>query len=690
MLMLVSYAEPVDSLTPETNYKIIAQRLARNIASQHLSRQPPDDTISARAWTNFLVSLDTERLFFLQSDIDNFSSEKYQLDDHIKEGNIIFAYLVFNQFRKRVKETLNYITEHVTNRLEHHIKLKKGETYKWNRQNTDWPQDENEKQELWNKKIINEVAVLRASTTNNITNETKIIISKYNRLASVLEEVDAEWVLEKYLSAFAEAYDPHSTYLSPNTIEDFAIEMNQSLVGIGAILTSEDGVVKVVSTIPGGPAHRDTRPQRLVPGDKIIAVAQEKEAPVDIMHMPLYKVVRLIRGKKGTKIILTVQPASDPSGSTTKIVDLIRDEVKLDENTVKLKLEEKTDFTGAKRTVGIITLSAFYGDVFWGYRTDESKRSCAEELKSLLLKASEKKAEGVLLDLRNNSGGSLEEAVRVTGLFIGSGPVVQVLDRTRLWGRYRLTPLMDPDPSIVYAGPLVVLINRLSASAAEIVAGALQDYGRAVIVGDSKTFGKGTVQALIKLGNNMGFLKVTTTKYYRISGMSTQLKGVTSDILIPSVFDYSGIGEDSLPNALPWSVTNSVPYVRWGELNRLIPLLRIKSEERRMASLNFAQYEKQLEYFHKMWQTGELPLDIAERRKLIETEKQLSMSPVHHNEIENIPDKQKDKDDIILHEALNILLDLIEMQAVPNMPQGHLSDRTPRKKWLEFLKWFNF
>lgn len=684
--MLAGYTEPVSSLTPETNYKTIAQRLARNIASQHLSRQPPDDAISARAWTNFLASLDTERLFFLQSDIEKFSSEKYQLDDYIKEGNVIFAYLVFNQFRKRVKETLNY----VTHRLEHHIELKEGETYKWNRQNADWPQNENEKQELWNKKIMNEVVVLRASTTNNITNETKIIINRYNRLASVLEAVDAEWVLQKYLSAFVEAYDPHSTYLSPNTIEDFAIEMNQSLVGIGAVLTSEDNVVKVVSTIPGGPAHRDTRPQRLVPGDKIIAVAQENGDPVDIMHMPLYKVVRLIRGKKGTKIILTVQPASDPSGSTTKIVDLIRDEVKLDENAVKLELKEKTDSRGTKRAIGIITLSAFYGDVLSGYRTAEPKRSCAEELKSLLLKGSEKKVEGILLDLRNNSGGSLEEAVRVTGLFIGSGPVVQVLDRTRLWGRYRLTSLMDPDPCIVYAGPLVVLVNRLSASAAEIVAGALQDYGRAVIIGDSKTFGKGTVQALIKLGNNMGFLKVTTTKYYRISGMSTQLKGVTSDILIPSVFDYSGVGEDSLPNALPWSVTNSAPYVRFGELNKLIPLLRIKSEERRLASLNFVQYEKQLEYFHKMWQTAELPLDIAERRKLMEAEKQLSMSALYYNEIENAPDKQKNKDDIILHEALNILQDLIEMQAAPSITQGHLTDRTPRNKWFEFLKWFKF
>ena len=535
---------------------------------------------------------------------------------------------------------------------------------------------------------MNELVVLQASVTNSITNETKLIINKYNRLASVLEDVDAEWVLQKYLSAFAEAYDPHSTYLSPATMEDFAIEMSQSLVGIGAVLTSEDGVAKVVAIIPGGPAHRDTRPQRLVPGDKIIAVAQENREPVDVMHLPLYKVVRMIRGKKGTKVILTVQSASDPTGSTIKIVDLIRDEVRLEENTVKLELREKPDSTGIKRTVGIVTLGAFYGDIS-GEGTAGTKRSCADELKSLLLKAAEKKIEGILLDLRNNSGGSLEEAVKVTGLFIRSGPIVQILDRDWLWGRTRLTPLVDPDSSIVYSGPLVVLVNRMSASAAEIVAAALQDYGRAVIVGDSKTFGKGTVQSLIKLGSNMGSLKVTTTKYYRVSGMSTQLKGVTSDIVVPSVFDYSGIGEESLPNALPWSATNAVPYARWGQLDKLIPLLRNKSEERRLTSPVFARYEKQLEYFHNVWQTGELPLDIAERRKLIEIEKQLSgLSPVYYNEITEISEKQKD--DIILQEALDILQDLIVMQAASNIIPAHITDRTSRSKYLDFLKWFKF
>ncbi|MCK5849774.1 MAG: carboxy terminal-processing peptidase [Kiritimatiellae bacterium] len=686
---------PPTVLTPEEHYALICKRFARQFPAEHLSRTLIDDTISRQAWTNYLNALDFEHMYFLQSDVDRFADSKLNLDDAIKDGNLLFAYNVFEVFKQRVQAS----SVHIDKLLANGFDLKKHEAYAWQRKNAPWPQDQAEWNDLWRKKIKNEYirqVVAQKIETKKTEEEKKpdkpiitpedFIQKRYKQLRSLFTDSGAEWVLQKYLTAFAQAYDPHSSYMSPSSVADFDIEMKLSLVGIGALLRSEDGTAKIVRLIPGGPASKDTREKKLCSGDKIIAVGQDNEPAVDILHWPLYKIVKLIRGKKNSRVVLTVISASDPTGSTTKTVDLIRGEVRLEEQTAKLKVREFSTEGDVKRKLAIINVPAFYANLRVRNVRDPNFKSSAHDVAKLLREMRPKKVEGLVLDLRSNGGGSLLEAIRMVGLFIADGPTVQVKEKfppTRI--------LDDPDPYVHYAGPLIILVNKLSASASEIVAGALKDYGRAIIVGDTKTHGKGTVQTIIKVGRDKkyGSTKITSATYYRVSGGSTQLAGVASDIVVPSPWEYMEVGEDTLSNPLPWNSVQKASYEHCADLSACIPVLRKQSEARRAASPKYAAYAKLLERIQAINKTKKLSLNIIERTKMASAEKdlrELQKTLTPDDDEKETEDKQKTVD-IVMDEALSILLDFIVITKKQPELVGYIgpgrSHRRSLRGWIE-------
>ena len=656
-------------LRPEPTHIQVAKKFARQFPEEHLLRLPLDDRIAGRAWTNFLDSLDPEHMYFLRKDLEPFNTEVPRLDDRLREGDVDIAFSIYEIYKMRVTNRYQFVSAC----LDLGFDLATQDTYRWKRRDLPWPADEAEADDLWRRKIQNEYVQIMVTrelaaasatnapaATNALPSPRDVIINRYRQLATVLEDNDAEWIFQRYLSAFAEAYDPHSAYMSPSSMEDFDIEMKLSLVGIGALLTSEDGAAKVLRIIPGGPADRDRSDNRLRPNDKIIAVADGDKPPVDILHWPLSKVVKLIRGPKGTKVVLTVVPASDPTGSTTKLVPLIRDEVKLEEQAAKSEILTAPDSTGTQRKLGVITLPAFYANMK-ASPDDSDFVSSAYDVAVILEGMKARGVEGVLLDLRNNGGGSLREAIMMIGLFIRTGIAVQVREARSREPR----GIYDTDPDIRYAGPLVVLVNRLSASASEIVAGALQDYGRAVIVGDAKTHGKGSVQTILDLGRDkkMGSIRVTTASYYRISGGSTQLKGIVPDIVIPSPLDAIDLGEENLPNAMEWDAVPPARYRPVADLSPAVKILRRQSADRLAKDEKFAAYLRMIKRLEEIRAAEELPLNLDKRRELARAEQEFSAL---ENEVETREDggeepKDKKRPDLVLEETLRILADFIPL-----------------------------
>ncbi len=513
------------------------------------------------------------------------------------------------------------------------------------------------------KNIVLSATNLAVSVTNAAPRPPptpeEFIRKRYEQFRDILQDdSDGDFVLQRYLTAFAQAYDPHSDFMTANSVEDFDIGMKLSLFGIGALLAAEDGAAKVERIIPGGPADRDGR---LKAGDRIIAVGQGREELVDVLHWPLSKTVRLIRGEKGTHVVLTVIPASGIAGGLTRQIELVRDEVKLEEQAAHGRVDTVTVPRESARRIGVVTLPAFYVDIRnkandhdGPYRS--SCRDVADIVGGMLRTG---RVDALLIDLRNNGGGSLSEAVEMTGLFISAGPVVQVRETSHI------QVLTDSDPDCLYTGPLVILVNRQSASASEILAAALQDYGRAVIVGDAKTHGKGTVQQIVDLGskdNKLGAAKLTMASFHRIAGGSTQLRGVVPDIIIPSVLDHLEIGEEYLPNALAYSVVPPAHYRPVADIASLIPALRVKSEARRAADAHFQAYQKLLARVAERQQSKEITLNLAKRLDQAHTDRDLDnlqKDALEDDELAPDPKAADRQHDLALHEAERILVDLI-------------------------------
>jgi carboxyl-terminal processing protease len=547
--------------------------VGRLLEEGHYTRQKLNEEISDKFLQTYLEMLDFSHLFFTQKDVDELNT-KYgsSMAGDVLLGNLKPAYDIYALYTKRVDERVAKIKE----LLKQPVDFKSNATVEMSRQKAPWPKDEAEADQLWRGRVTNELLQEHLSE-HPIEPAPQLVARRYDRLARNVHEQDKDEQMKLYLDALAQAYDPHSEYLSKADMKNFSINMGLSLVGIGAMLRSEDGYAKIESLVAGGPAQVDGR---LKVGDRITAVAQGPADFVDVREMRLDKVVEMIRGKKGTRVRLLVIPSDATDPSRRKNVELVRDEIKLKDQEARADIIIKKDENGDPIKLGWLTLPSFYADM------DKHQKSTTRDVLALLKRLKKENIAGLVVDLRRNGGGSLEEALSLTGLFLKSGPIVQTKD----YNSY-IRISSDPDNGIAYTGPLVVLTSRQSASASEIFAAALQDYGRAVIVGDKSTFGKGTVQTILPIGrfasllgshsDEDGALKLTIQKFYRVAGGSTQLHGVASDIVLPSLSDLPEFGEGALKNALPYDEVPKAKYTKWSDTHSLfIDQLRRRSEER--------------------------------------------------------------------------------------------------------------
>ena len=588
--------------------------VGRLLEEGHYTRQKLNEDVSKKFLQTYLEMLDFSHLFFTQKDVEELNA-KYasSMAGDVLLGNLKPAYEIYALYTKRVDDRVAKIKE----LLNQPIDFKSNATVELSRQKSSWPKDEAEADQLWRGRISNELLQEHLSE-HPIEPAPQLVTRRYDRLARNVHEEDKDEQMKLFLDALAQAYDPHSEYLSKADMKNFSINMGLSLVGIGAMLRSEDGYAKIESLVPGGPAQTDGK---LKVGDRISAVAQGPAEYVDVREMRLDKVVEMIRGKKGTHVRLLVIPSDATDPSRRKNVELVRDEIKLKDQEARADIIIRKDENGDPIKLGWLTLPSFYADM------DKHQKSTTRDVLALLKRLKKENIAGLVIDLRRNGGGSLEEALSLTGLFLKSGPIVQTKDYN---GSIRVSA--NPDPGIAYSGPMVVLTSRQSASASEIFAAALQDYGRAVIVGDKNTFGKGTVQTILPIGrfasllgshsDEDGALKLTIQKFYRVAGGSTQLHGVASDVVLPSLSDLPEFGEGALKNALPYDEVAKARYSKWSDSHSLfIDQLRRRSEERVKGDPEFHYVMEDIDRLRHKLDENRISLNEDQRKKELQDDK---------------------------------------------------------------------
>jgi len=629
----------------------IAAATSYMLTSYHYVKKPFDAAVSSQFLDHYLEMLDPQHMHFTQADLAEFEPYRTNLN-HLtlpshRPADTTPGCVIFNRFVERLEQRTAYADDLLSHEK---FTFDADERATINRKGLPYPANLDEAKKLWRERLRFEYlqellgkigahkkdlantkvhaplaetnAPVKTTTPPKKTDEEEIVETlshRYQRNLHFFTEWNNEDVLQVYLTALAQVYDPHSDYLGRAQLEQFAIGMNLSLFGIGAELTTtEDGYCKIRRLLPGGPAIKS---KQFKVNDRIVAVAQSNQCPVDIVEMSLNKAVQLIRGPKGTEVRLTIIPA-DADASTHKVVSVIRDEIPLEDFAAKAKIIQTTDAHGATLRLGVIDLPSFYATFDTTSKDKPEPKSTTADVAKLLDKLKEENVAGVILDLRLNGGGSLEEAIKLTGLFIKTGPVVQVRDE-----RARTQILDDDDPTVRYDGPLVVLTSRHSASASEILAGALQDYGRALIVGDVSTHGKGTVQSVNPLRmlirptdsastNDPGALKLTIKQFFRPSGLSTQLKGVVPDIVLPSVANESkDIGEMALENPLPFSTNPPAKFDHFNLVEPYLAELRSRSSERVAADKEFAYVREDIELFKKRQADKTISLNEEQRLK---------------------------------------------------------------------------
>lgn len=561
------------NFTPTEQQSKVARTVARQLSVLHYARPPLDDALSQVIWNRYLSDLDGQRLFFIASDIDGFARLQLQLDDQFKAGVLSPGFSIYNRYHSRLKERLEFALKELDSNKKL-LDFSDNESLLVDRKSSAWAKSTAELDQLWRLRIKSAALSLKLAGKNN-----EEIVSglkrRYKSQLTALNQTKSEDAFQVFMNALTETYDPHTEYFSPRSSENFNINMSLQLEGIGAVLQTDDEYTKVVRLVPGGPADKS---RQLKPNDRLIGVAEGDKDFVDVVGWRIDEVVQLIRGAKGTTVRLQVLPAGTTDAANTKEISLVRNTVALeDQAATKKVIEIKRD--GVTRRVGVIKLPTFYADFQGMQAGDPNYRSTTRDVRRLLTELKQERVQGIILDLRNNGGGSLSEVNDLIGEFISTGPTVQVRD-----ARGKIEVLGDGNPEISYAGPLVVMINRLSASASEIFAGAIQDYGRGIVVGGT-TFGKGTVQSLRELG--AGQLKITEAKFYRISGASTQNKGVVPDISFPELSLASEIGESILPRALPWDTISPARYQRQDHGNWRIATLRSASVQRQSRNPDF-------------------------------------------------------------------------------------------------------
>ena len=562
------HLDPLD-VHPRTSLTVVEQ-----LRSNHYLPKGLNDEASSATFDKYLESLDGGRSYLLASDVTEFEEYRYKLDDALKRGKLEPAFDMFNRYQNRVVNRLEYMLQQLAGGIQD-MSFEVDERLEIDRENSAWSADEEALNDLWRRRL--KANVLSMKLNGKELEEIQSVLTKrYKNRLKQTRLIRSEDAFQVYMNAFASTYDPHTSYLSPRTSETFNINMSLSLEGIGAVLRTSDDYTEVVSLVTAGPADKSGE---IMPADRIVSVGQgERGELIDVVGWRLDDVVELVRGPKGSIVRLEVQP-SEGDYTEIKEIRMVREAVQLEEQSAQKRVLTITD-AGRERKIGIIEVPTFYVDMRAQQRRDPNYKSTTRDVRRLIEELRAEGIEGLVIDLRNNGGGSLQEADMLTGLFIKSGPTVQVKSARR-----RANVYADRDESIAWEGPMAVLVNRLSASASEIFAGAIQDYDRGLVLG-SQTFGKGTVQTLIPL--NRGQLKITQAKFYRISGQSTQHQGVIPDIEFPELYDVERIGESSLDDALPWDVIQPAIFESYdATLDPLIAELRTRHEQRTAADPDF-------------------------------------------------------------------------------------------------------
>lgn len=582
------------------------------LESSQIAHRRLDDELAGGFLDRYLDTLDAGRMLFLKGDLDEFARFRPTLAESIRRrGDSSPAHLIFDRFLERLDQRAASTTAMLENDK---FEFTGDETFFYERKDAPRPADMDAAKALWKQQLRYEYLQEKLAGKKE-ADIVKTLTRRQTRTAATMRKFDRDAVLELYLQALALTYDPHSDYMGAEQLKSFEIAMNLKMTGIGASLRSLDGYCKIMELVPGGPAARSGL---LNPGDRIVGVSQkEGDEFEDIIDLPITQTVELIRGKKGTPVILDIIPADAADESERKTITIVREEIKLEDQQAKARIIDLPAGDATQR-IGVIDLPSFYAGEGDG---KGAPTSCSADVEKLIGKLGKEGVTGIVLDLRINGGGSLQEAIDLTGLFIKSGAIVQTRN---LEGRLEVG--IDHDRKVAWDGPLVVLTSRFSASASEILAGALQDYGRAVIVGDTATFGKGTVQTIIPLGRVMqsegivpgsdpGALKVTISKFYRPSGKSTQLEGVKADIVIPSLTDLPEISEADLENALPWDTIKEAAYMEMNRVSPVLAALRSGSEKRIAKDPDFVDLKADIGRFTKQRADKSVSLNESLRQK---------------------------------------------------------------------------
>lgn len=640
-------------LTPEDGKT--AQLVASMVTSRHINHPEIDDALSEKLMKRYIEVWDPQKLYFLKADIDEFAVDRTALDDKILKGDVQFAAKVFDRFKLRMNDRAEKIGAVID--AEHDFTVE--EDMVKDPDDVVWAETEEELNERWRKRIKFDLLMLKMEKTD-LADARKRLHMRYHTNQVFLSQTESHEVLELYLSSMTHCLDPHSSYMSPQTLEDFKIDMRLKLDGIGARLKYEDGYTIVEEVIDGGAAAADGR---LVKGDKIIGVSQDAKTDyVDVVEMKLTKVVDMIRGKRGTKVKLQV--LKEAGG--IEEYELTRTEVKITEDEVKGKVLESSDWTGNGTTrIGVLRIPSFYRD-FEGAQFGGNFKSTSRDVKVVLDQFKKSNVDVLIVDLRWNGGGALQEAIEVSGLFIPRGAVVQVKEPGD-----EVQAFEDEDPDVYWHKPMIVVCNRFSASASEIFAGAIKDYRRGIVVGDRTTHGKGTVQNVVDVANPLSFkrvdrgsLKLTISKFYRVNGDSTQTKGVTSDIVLPSLLNHREIGEDSLDNALEFDRIARTSYVPFSAnvTDVMVSELKKRSTERVAKDEDFTQINKLIARY--LERQNEKTISLNENVLRAEEEELKQEKKEEEEAIKQASGSNKDDifpTDFYNKELVNITLDYLEL-----------------------------
>jgi len=668
-----------EHLAPVARHEKIGQLVTEFVQKSHYRHAAVNDELSSQVLDRYVEALDNNRMYLLASDIAAFEQYRYQLDDMVRSEPLDPVFDMFEVYRTRVRERLEYALQ----QLQHEPDFSVDEEYEFDREKLPWAKTTAELDEIWRKRVKNDALSL-ALADKEWPEIQEILEKRYSRFLKRMDQVNSDDVFETFMNAFAHTLDPHSSYLSPRNSEEYRIQMSLSYYGIGASLQTEDDYVMVINIIPGGPAAIDGE---LQPKDKITAVAQGEDGEmVDVIGWRLDDVVQLIRGPADTVVRLQVMPAGAMPGTEEKVISLTRNQVKLEEQAAKSEIVT-VPRDGRDWSIGVINVPSFYRDYRALSNGDKDYTSTTKDVKRLIGELEEKGIDGLIIDLRDNGGGHLTEATALSGLFIDNGPVVQLRNSNG-----RISRLDDPDPvpRVAYNGPLAVLVNRYSASASEIFAAAIQDYARGVIIGQ-QTFGKGTVQNLYSLDQyvrrpddeGLGQLTLTIGKYYRVTGESTQHRGVDPDIELPSPIDASVVGESVRDSALPWDTIRTTEFRPGAPLDTTISSLMANHISRTKDDPDFQYLLDGIRDVEEARARTSVSLNMEKRRAEREDslEKRLERENARRAALQLEPLKsaeeleESEPPDVNLDEAAAIVTDMAimrEVKAVPTQTARHV------------------